>query len=172
MASVHAQPCPRRNWYWIKRARCGRCQSLRSNHGLTLAELIDMRETQDRRCYYCQKELADPRASRHGSSEIDHDHKVCPKRNHSCERCRRGLACHDCNVQELSQRSAGLWVLPEKSDELVRWLEFLGPEGRDRLRAGLIQFPEQPARKASRRRSRAEEPMGALFDLDDYRSPA
>jgi hypothetical protein len=67
-----------------------------------------------------------------------------------------------------------MWVLPEESNNLARWLEFLGPEGRDRLRAGLTLFPEQPVRRVSRRTRLENAPgeVAALFDLDAYRTPA
>jgi hypothetical protein len=105
---------------------------------------------------------------------IDHDHKTCRKDRHSCERCRRGLACHSCNCHGLALRSSELGILPKDDAGLARWLEFLGPEGRDRLRTGLVQFPEQPVRRVSRRsRSGDASREGAtLFDLDAFRAPA
>lgn len=74
-------------------------------------------------------------------------------------------------------RSVGSWVLPEGGD-LRRWLEFVGPEDRDRLRQALTLFPEQPARRVTRRRSRDEHALGKTpgrlfavplfeFDADD-----
>jgi hypothetical protein len=61
------------------------------------------------------------------------------------------------------------WPLPAKADDLVRWLEFLRPGERDRLRQALTLFPEQPVRAAPRRRSQHERTAGnviPLFDLD------
>ena len=133
-----------------------------------------MWERQDCRCYNCDRMLGDPRISRHGASEIDHDHRICAGKKHSCERCRRGLACHDCNVLDLAVRSKGSWRLPV-GDDLARWLEFLGPAERDRLRQALTLFPEQPVRRVSRRRPRDEhapETVAPLFDLDTYRPSA
>jgi hypothetical protein len=161
---------------------CRRCQNLRNYHNLELAELVALWEVQNRQCYYpgCSKVLTDPRIPDQRPVQgdggtwnlrIDHDHAICPQRNHSCKECRRGLACHICNTRALAQR---LWNLPEQPRELARWLEFLGPEGRDRLRAGLIQFPEQPVRRVARR-SRGEDASregAALFDLDAFRAPA
>lgn len=138
-----------------------------------------MWESQNRQCLNCQRALPDPRiitSTRGGgrAAQIDHDHQICPKQGHSCEKCRRGLVCISCNTHPLALRTIGLWVLPEEPGKLRRWLEFIGPEDRDRLRAGLTQFPEQPARRAPRRRSRDEQAgtIAALFDLDAYRPPA
>ena len=161
---------------------CLRCQGLRTCHRLKLIELIAIWEAQDRRCYKCAKELPNPRIIVGGArgkgreAKIDHDHKICPKGSHSCERCRRGLACNACNTHVLSMRtskSTGFWIPPDSTEDLRRWLEFIGPADRDRLRKALTLFPEQPARGVSRRKSRAPEGAGAaLFDLDAYRPPA
>lgn len=165
-------------WQWLKLHRCRRCQELRNRHGLELAELVAMWEAQDRRCFRypeCPRMLPDPRiitATRGGGrdAQIDHDHRICPQKSHSCERCRRGLACVACNTHSLSIRTTGLWVLPEKTKDLRLWLEFLGPEDRHRLRDVLGSFPDQPARSAPRRRSHSETPSHLyavpLFDLD------
>lgn len=68
-----------------------------------------------------------------------------------------------------------MWLLPE-GDDLTRWLEFLGPEDRDRLRKALTLFPEQPVRRVSGRRRDESAPGAAadaaLFDLDAFRAPA
>lgn len=148
-------------WSWCVNRFCRRCFDLRRWHGLEFPELVAIWEAQGRQCYRpeCSHMLTDPRLPSEGRRagihkadgswviRIDHDHKICPQDRHSCEKCRRGLACNHCNCQPLSIKSGGSWILPEKPGDLTRWLEFLGPEGRDRLRAGLIQFPEQPARR-------------------------
>ncbi len=164
-----------RLWRWQTKIRCFRCNNLYYHHGLELAELIAIWEAQKRRCYHCHETLDSPCDSARRKGDrwgrnivIDHDHKICPKANHSCGKCRRGLTCNSCNQQDLSARTRCLWVLP-KDEKLSRWLEFLGPEDRDRLRKALAVFPEQPARQGSRRRSR-ETPgclsVMPLFDLD------
>ena len=163
----------RGRWYWIKSARCRRCQELRNRHGLELTDLIATWEKQGRQCFRCLKALEDPRImssvrGRGRDAKIDHDHKICPQKSHSCDRCRRGLACTACNTHALAIRTIGQFTLPQ-GDELARWLEFLGPAGRDRLRQALTLFPEQPVRTASRRRSQHERAAGnviPLFDLD------
>jgi hypothetical protein len=170
----------RQGYYtWSMTRFCQRCNVLRQRHGLTVAGLVAMWEAQDRRCHRypkCSKILSDPRAVIVGGRDarVDHDHSICPQKEHSCERCRRGLACNICNTQALSIRTSGFWVPPEDG-ELRRWLEFLGPEDRDRLRQALTLFPEQPARRVTRRRSRDEHASregAALFDLDAFRAPA
>lgn len=163
-------------WYWTVNRFCRRCYTLRSLHSLELPELIALWEAQNRCCYQCSKPLADPRLPQMGRKaslnrpdgtsliRIDHDHRICPKASHSCVRCRRGLACNGCNCQELSVRSRGMWILPQGGD-LRGWLEFLGPEDRDRLRKALTAFPEQPVRKVPRRRSSGPGEVIPLFDL-------
>lgn len=161
------------HWQWLRLGVCLRCQGLRSNHGLKLAELVAMWEAQGRQCYKCSKPLPDPRIiiagvrGRGRAAKIDHDHKICPNKGHSCERCRRGLACNACNCHDLAISSrVGLWVIPQKDEDLGTWLEFLGPDDRDRLRKALTLFPEQPARKVSRRQGSAPEEVIPLFGLD------
>ena len=159
---------------WCRPRFCRRCFDLRNHHGLTLTDLIGIWEKQERRCFKCSKVLPDPRIIIAGvrgkgrEAKIDHDHRICPKACHSCERCRRGLACQACNTHSLALRTVGLWVLPEETEKLVQWLEFLGPGDRDRLRQALTLFPEQPARRVSRQRPTGK-PDATLFDLDAFR---
>lgn len=158
---------------WNRHAECYRCYGLYNRHKLRLIELIALWEAQDRRCYHCSRMLADPRLGeiKGESLRVDHDHNICPQAHHSCKRCRRGLACKSCNVNQLAIRTAGWCVLPQ-GDSLAGWLEFLGPADRDRLRAGLTLFPEQPVRRVPRRRSEhvpGEGTVASLFDLDAYR---
>ena len=160
-----------RYWKWVAWPSCQRCHNLRFRHGLDLAGLLAIWEAQGRRCYRypeCQKVLEDPRVIVNGGRDarIDHDHGICPQVEHSCERCRRGLACNICNTHALSVRTTGFWVPPE-GDDLVRWLEFLGPGDRDRLRQALTLFPEQPVRRVSRRQSRGEREPGEVIPLFD-----
>lgn len=176
---------PYGRWQWANGNFCRRCFDLRRYHGMELPELIALWEAQDRRCFQCSEMLTDPRLPSEGKGpssygpdgtwriRIDHDHKICPtKRSHSCERCRRGLVCTPCNCHPLSIRSTGSWILPESDDNLRRWLEFLGPGDRDRLRQALTLFPEQPICKPSRRRPDSSETGAVLFNLDDFREPA
>lgn len=149
---------------------CRRCQDLRNHHGMMLTDLLAIWKAQDRQCFNCLKPLPDPRvitSVRGGgrAAQIDHDHLVCPKSSHSCEKCRRGLVCVSCNTHPLALRTVGLWVLPEESEKLRQWLEFVGPESRDRLRAGLTLFPERPVRKVPRRQVHASGEVIPLFGL-------
>lgn len=62
-----------------------------------------------------------------------------------------------------------MWVPPKGDGDLARWLEFLGPADRDRLRQALTLFPEQPARRVPQRRPPARQVQGEvipLFGLD------
>jgi hypothetical protein len=153
-------------------SRCRRCQELRNRHGLELTDLIAIWEAQGRSCYRCSAPLPDPRIIVAGvrgkgrDAKIDHDHKVCPKTGHSCERCRRGLACNACNTHGLALRTIGIFNLPQDS-ELAHWLEALGPGERDRLRKALTLFPEQPARRPSRQKPRKGAEVIPLFPLEE-----
>jgi hypothetical protein len=63
-------------------------------HGVPWEPLFQaLWEAQDGRCYLCRDEL---RRDEPKAIHLDHDHSCCPLAR-SCERCRRGLACKDCN---------------------------------------------------------------------------
>ena len=66
----------------------------RSEHGTEWEPLFNaFWEAQDGKCYLCGDPLQPdlPKAI-----HLDHDHACCPL-GKSCERCRRGLACVECN---------------------------------------------------------------------------
>lgn len=46
------------------------------------------------RCCYCQDPLS---TTDRKKVHVDHDHTCCPP-GRSCDKCRRGLACHNCNL--------------------------------------------------------------------------
>jgi len=62
-------------------------------HGLQPEDWAQIWTSQNGRCYLCGQELAPSGRS----VAIDHDHSCCPEK-HSCQVCRRGLACMDCNI--------------------------------------------------------------------------
>jgi hypothetical protein len=59
-------------------------------HGMRAEDWAAMWTAQDGRCYLCGDEMTMERA------HLDHDHRCCP-RGKSCQYCRRGLACPECN---------------------------------------------------------------------------
>lgn len=62
-------------------------------HGRTKAELFsELWNLQEGRCYLCGDELVYDTRKVH----IDHDHRCC-RNIRTCQICRRGLACPDCN---------------------------------------------------------------------------
>ncbi len=72
-----------------------RAARTRSAHGTEWDALFDkFWEAQDGQCYLCGDPL-DREAYR--AIHLDHDHRCCPL-GKSCERCRRGLACKECNL--------------------------------------------------------------------------
>jgi len=66
---------------------------LRTAHGMYPEDWQRMFDGQDGRCCYCRRPL---QADAPKAVVVDHDHSCCPP-NKSCTRCRRGLACQDCN---------------------------------------------------------------------------
>lgn len=146
VGQISAKKAPRSGiWHWERTHACGRCYALQVYHHLELTELIIIWKQQNKRCFLCTRLLTDPRITEGRKSRaedgtwrirIDHDHKICSqKKDHSCNKCRRGLACQSCNVNELSERSYIFWSIPKNNEELDRWLEFIGPENRKRLAA-------------------------------------
>jgi hypothetical protein len=67
----------------------------RRSHGTEWKPLIQSySDAQGDMCYLCGDPLEYDRKS---AVHLDHDHACCPT-GKSCEVCRRGLACQDCNV--------------------------------------------------------------------------
>ena len=66
---------------------------LRSVHGMTLDDVARMIEAQDGRCCYCERPLPADSKQVH----IDHDHSCTCGPTRTCQHCRRGLACQNCN---------------------------------------------------------------------------
>jgi hypothetical protein len=63
---------------------------LARQHGMRPEDWAAMWEAQSGRCYLCGGEMTMER------THLDHDHRCCP-RGKSCQYCRRGLACPECN---------------------------------------------------------------------------
>jgi hypothetical protein len=59
-------------------------------HGLTQEQYDAKKLEQDNCCDICHKEF-------NGTPHIDHNHACCPNLR-SCDKCRRGLLCKDCNL--------------------------------------------------------------------------
>lgn len=125
-------------WRWSLTWICVRCNRLRSVHHLEVSELIALWEAQGRKCYTgCGKVLNHPRATSNtdgrkdylqnkGNIKIDHDHGICPQKEHSCKKCRRGLACHYCNTTILAERFVP-WTI-EAGGNPDYWLRLLGTD--------------------------------------------
>jgi Recombination endonuclease VII len=71
----------------------GTAENLRAVHGMEVADKAAMREAQAGRCCYCNRPLPDDERKVH----IDHDHSCTCGPTRSCQYCRRGLACENCN---------------------------------------------------------------------------
>lgn len=61
-------------------------------HGWDPGRRAQLYDDQDGRCYLCGDPLKPGRWT-----HVDHDHNCCPTHK-ACDYCRRGLACHNCNV--------------------------------------------------------------------------
>jgi hypothetical protein len=59
-------------------------------HGITQEQYDAKMVEQDSRCAICHKEFE-------GTPHVDHSHACCPNLR-SCDKCRRGLLCEDCNL--------------------------------------------------------------------------
>jgi hypothetical protein len=64
---------------------------LQYKHNMHPGEWIALWDAQLGRCYLCGDPLIE------GQAKIEHDHNCCPS-PYTCWICRRGLACHDCNI--------------------------------------------------------------------------
>jgi hypothetical protein len=96
-------------WGWRRDSQCCRCSNLRCHHSMTLTEFED----------FMSKGCAVP-GCEHRPTDIDHDHAVCTKASHSCNRCRRGPLCRWHN----SRRIAIIDML--RTGELQPELAYLG----------------------------------------------
>jgi hypothetical protein len=61
-------------------------------HGMEPEDWDALWDAQGGLCYLCGADLATVKVV-----DIDHDHSCCPPAK-SCAVCRRGLACHGCNI--------------------------------------------------------------------------
>lgn len=86
-----------REWYKANRDRqlvsTSRSRLLRL-HGLQPGSLIRIWQAQGEKCYLCGRQIEAPGQQ---GTDLDHDHRCCGE-GQSCSYCRRGLACHSCNV--------------------------------------------------------------------------
>lgn len=80
-------------------------------HGISREDLLKILNEQDG-CKICGIEL--PESG--GKWYVDHDHNCCEK-NTSCEKCRRGILCRDCNLM--------LGFAKDNADVLARSVEYL-----------------------------------------------
>jgi len=93
---------------WCRGSLCRSCQRLRYVHGLTKAE-HDALLAQGCSIAGCTRP----------ATHIDHDHSICPARNHSCDKCRRGPLCRFHNMTILPIVEAFIHGdLPEVADYL------------------------------------------------------
>lgn len=79
-----------RQWRMENRDKLWVGELRRRHDGMTPGDWQAMWDAQGGRCYLCADPLDGLRAV------IEHDHDCCPQ-NKSCARCRRGLACGNCN---------------------------------------------------------------------------
>lgn len=103
---------------------------LKQRHGLTPERWQQMIDAQGGRCCYCERPLPTDRTKIH----VDHDHSCTCGPDRSCDFCRRGIACRECNA-----------VLGYAGDDVARLeritanLARLGGAARERINAKPVQ---------------------------------
>ena len=90
---------------------------LKYQHGMTEDDYAQMLATQGGRCAGCGR--TPPVAGK--DLHIDHDHGCCPQGGRSCERCRRGLLCAECNM--------ALGLLRDNPETLQRLADYVRKGG-------------------------------------------
>jgi len=78
-----------RTWHKRNKRRVNIRVRLR-NHKLTQQRHDQMLKKQKNRCAICRKKFKK-------TPHVDHSHACCPNLR-SCDKCRRGLLCEDCNL--------------------------------------------------------------------------
>ena len=112
-------------------------------HGLRSDQFSALWEAQGGLCCYCSQPL--PREGGPGKVVIDHDHTCCGPRG-SCDFCRRGLACNNCNV------IVGMaYDDPERLEIIAANLRTIAAATRERLASRPVQ-EELPINVAPLRR--------------------
>jgi hypothetical protein len=69
-------------------------RGLWQRHGLTPERWQQLIDDQSGRCCYCERPLPTDRTKIH----VDHDHSCTCGPDRSCDACRRGISCHECNA--------------------------------------------------------------------------
>jgi hypothetical protein len=87
----HKEKSLARNAQFYRDNREAQAKRHRNNrHGIT-QEWFDLKmEEQDGKCAVCHQTFTE-------TPHIDHNHECCPQLK-SCDKCRRGLLCEDCNL--------------------------------------------------------------------------
>ena len=80
----------KRSEYYQNNKQAIKAKTRNRPHGIT-QEWIDARLIeQENKCAICFRSFT-------GTPHVDHNHECCKPRT-SCEKCRRGLLCSDCNL--------------------------------------------------------------------------
>lgn len=87
-------------------------------HGLSELDILAMRAAQSNRCACCDEIFT-------ASPNVDHDHHCC-EANRSCDKCRRGLLCSNCN--------RGLGMFRDSIERLLKAVEYLKRHAKNHLR--------------------------------------
>jgi hypothetical protein len=97
-----------RNYYRNNR-ETQRIRHRNNRHGITQEWFDQKIQEQDGKCAICHNTFTN-------TPHIDHDHECCPQ-SKSCDKCRRGLLCEDCNLglgrfkDDVSIMSSGIQYL-------------------------------------------------------------
>jgi hypothetical protein len=138
-----ADPEKSRERLRTRKRRTGTAENLRWVHGMELADKAAMRDAQGGRCCYCNRPLPDDETKVH----IDHDHSCTCGPTRTCQYCRRGLACENCN------RLVGMANDdPDRLELIAANLRILGTAARERINGKPVQEELPPNVRTLRRR--------------------
>jgi len=111
--------CCNARWHWSKTrdvwqaSPCNSCMHAKERHGFVTHNEYDSYLASG--CWVCG-------VTAYG---IDHDHSICSKLGHSCERCRRGPICNRCNTTLKADatparlRAKAAWYQEQSDRELM-----------------------------------------------------
>jgi Recombination endonuclease VII len=118
---------------------------LRDTHGMTPEDWARMYAAQGGRCCYCERPLPEDGKQVH----IDHDHTCTCGPSRTCQHCRRGLACQNCNFVVGNANDD-----PNRLEVIAANLRRLATEARTRINTKPVQAELFDINQAASRQSK------------------